>query len=340
MTGAAGARAAASACVVAAVVALAGCTAGSAPPPGTSSAGARPARPPYIAMTDAVVAHGGTAWIETDLVKAWLAGPTRYQQVLDTVAFLASRPGVGGVKIADELGYHDGMDLTRAQQFLTQATGDLHRRVPGREVMVDMVVPELGCLAWRSAGVTERMRACAERAKNANPAASIAAVDSYLAQGGLDVLDLSAGLRPDAEYASWGVARDAAMTSIWQEAQRRWGGEVVLQARKALAHPGSYQGSAAQAEADVHTYVDIPVAHGARAVDIWTWSQPYRGETYRLTDPGLSGNALMTALSERAAEGVQLWTHMTPSSLQRDTESDVTAALATFSTILVAAGTG
>ena len=33
------------------------------------------------------------------------------------------------------------------------------------------------------------------------------------------------------------------MAVIWQEADRRWGNKVRLQARKALAHPGKYQGT-------------------------------------------------------------------------------------------------
>jgi hypothetical protein len=115
---------------------------------------------------------------------------------------------------------------------------------------------------------------------------------------------------------------------------------VTLQARKALAHPGRYTGSAQTAERDVHTFVDIPLAHGAKAVDIWTWSQPYQHETYQLTDPGLADNALIAALQSRRAKGAHLWTHMSPSSLQRGVEQDVTAATAIFDAVLVASGTG
>lgn len=297
-------------------------------------------RPQYIQLAEAVVAGGGRVWVETDLAKAWLDGTDRYQEVLGVVVALADRKGVDGVKIADELGYDDGLSAEQARKFLARTTADLHRELPGRKVMVDMIVPELGCMAWHSEAATEGMRGCAQQENADNPATTIAAVDSYLGDGGLDVLNLSAGLRSDGEYTAWGTTRDDAMTAIWAEAAVRWGSKVTLQARKALAHPGAYRESAAQAEADVHTFVDIPLAHGASAVDIWSWSQPYKGGTYQLTDPGLKTNALMAALNTRRAQGVQLWTHMTPSSLQQSLEKDVTSALSTFGTILVASGTG
>jgi hypothetical protein len=181
---------------------------------------------------------------------------------------------------------------------------------------------------------------CAARETSKNPATSLSAVDSYVARGGLDVIDLSPGLRSNAEYAAWGTTRDEAMAAVWDEASRRWGGMVKLQARKALAHPGRYPGTAADATADVRTFVDIPLAPGAKAVDIWTWSQSYKGGTYTITDPGLQPNPLVEALRMRRARGAELWTHMTPSSLQVGLEADVKATLTMFGTVFVASGTG
>lgn len=322
-----------------------------------------------------MVAHGAQAWVEADLVKAWLEGPDRYRHVLDVVVAFASRPGISGVKIADELGYGDGLDAATALAFLKQTTAALHARLPGRRILADIVVPEFGCLDWRrgsavpspsvtgtsatgtsatgtnatgaptatpssTASIVASQRTCAQVQRAKYPGASLAAVDAEIAHGGLDVVDLSAGLQEDKQYAAWGTTRDVAMTAIWDEASRRWGGEVTLQARKALAHPGRYTGSAQTAERDVHTFVDIPLAHGAKAVDIWTWSQPYQHETYQLTDPGIADNALMAALQSRRAKGAHLWTHMSPSSLQRGVEQDVTAATRIFDAVLVASGTG
>jgi hypothetical protein len=321
-----------------------------------------------------VVAHGAQAWVEADLVKAWLDGPDRYRHVLDVVVAFASRPGIAGVKIADERGYGDGLDAAKALAFLKQTTAALHARLPGRRVLADIVVPEFGCLDWQrgsaapstsapstgatsgtsaagatsaaaatpssTASIVASQRTCAQVQRAKYPGATIAAVDAEIAHGGLDVVDLSAGLQEDNKYIAWGTTRDIAMTAIWDEASRRWGGEVTLQARKALAHPGRYTGSAQTAERDVHTFVDIPLAHGAKAVDIWTWSQPYEHQTYQLTDPGIADNPLIAALQSRRAKGAHLWTHMSPSSLQRGVEQDVTAATAIFDAVLVASGTG
>lgn len=338
----------------------AACTAagGQTGPPGPMTAQSTP-RPQYVALAEAVVAQHATAWVETDLLAAWLKGPSRYEAVLSTVTQLADRPGIGGVKIADELGYDDGTDPATALAFLKATTAALHARLPGRKVLIDVIVPELGCLGWQrgaasgsastDAGVVspEAINAalasrteCAAREVSKNPAASLSAVDSYVAQGGLDVIDLSPGLRSNAEYAAWGTTRDEAMAAAWDEASRRWGGTVRLQARKALAHPGPYDGTAADAAADVRTFVDIPLAHGAKAVDIWAWSQPYKGGTYTITDPGLQPNPLVEALRTRRDRGAELWTHMTPSSLQTGLEADVKAALTMFGTVFVASGTG
>lgn len=329
------------------VLGAAACTEGSAATPSTPPSASAIVRPQYAALAAAVAAHGAKPWVEADLIKAWVAGPDRYAKVMDSVVALAGRQGVAGVKIADELGYQDGTDATTDLAFLSATTRALHQRLPGRKVAVDLIVPELGCLSWVGVpasvvgpdSATSR-GTCGSDATTADPAVALTAVDRYVAQGGLDIVDLSAGLRTESEYSAWGTTRDDAMAAAWDEASRRWGGTVRLQARKALAHPGTYQGTRVSAEADVHTYVDVPLAHGARAVDIWTWSQPYKGGTYTLTDPKLAPNALTAALLDRRRRGVELWTHMTPSSLQVGLDQDVAAAVSIFSGVLVASGTG
>jgi len=325
----------------------AACTSGSAAAPTTPATGPVTLRPQYVALAETVAAHGAQAWVEADLIKAWVTGPERYASALDAVVTLADRKGVAGVKIADELGYEDGTDAATVLAFLTATTRALHDRLPGRKVVVDFIVPELGCLSWSGvpetaagAASAQGRRLCGAAEVARNPAVALTAVDGYIARGGLDIVDLSAGLRSDTEYAGWGTTRDAAMAAAWDEASRRWGTDVRLQARKALAHSGPYDGTKESAEADVHTYVDIPLQHGAHAVDIWTWSQPYKGGTYTLTDPQLAPNHLTRALLERRRRGVELWTHMTPSSLQVGLEQDVASAVSIFSGVLVASGTG
>ena len=297
-------------------------------------------RAPYINMVDMVAAQPAKVWIEVDLVKAWETGPQRYADVLNIAVKLASRPGVVGIKIADELGYHDGLDTPeRTRAFLAQASHDIRSRLPRTKILVDMVVPQLGCLDWASQQA-DRFN-CANAAGNTSPAATIDAVDTYLAAKTFDVLDLSAGLLDQGTYRTWGTTEDAAMLAVWKEViGRQWGVLVTLQARKALAHPGSYPGSTAQAEADLRTFVDIPLANGAQAVDIWAWRQQYQGAMYRLYDPGLQTNPLIAGLARRRAAGAHLFTHMSPSSVEVNMTTDVSAATAIFDNIFVAAGAG
>jgi hypothetical protein len=310
---------------------------------GKPTASAALPRAPYVDLVDRVAARQTKVWIEVDLVKAWQAGPQRYGDVLNIALRLASRPGVVGIKIADELGYHPGIDTPKmAQDFLAQASKDIRSRLPRTKILIDMIVPQLGCLAWVGDPATQAERsACATATGNANPATTIEAVDGYLRSKTIDVLDLSAGLRDTAQYDGWATTPDQAMRAVWTEVIRRhWGVLVTLHARKAMAHAGSYQGDTAQAERDLRTFVDIPLANGAKAVDIWTWSQPYLGTTYRLYDPGLRTNPLIVGLARRRAAGDQLFTHMTPSSLFVSAATDVSAATAIFTSVFVAAGAG
>ena len=338
------------AALVCTLAAVSGCQPGIGSTDGaTAGAGAKiiastaQPRMPYIDMVDRIAARQTKVWIEVDLVRAWQAGSQRYSDVLNIALKLASRPGVVGIKIADELGYHDGIDTpAQARTFLAQASKDIRSRLPGTKILIDMVVPQLGCLAWVVESSTEsERRDCAIAQGNTSPAATIDAVGGYLRSKAIDVLDLSAGLQDASRYDSWKTTPDKAMREIWTEVIRRqWGVLVTLQARKALAHPGSYQGGTAQAERDLRTFVDIPLANGARAVDIWTWSQPYKGTTYRLSDSGLRTNPLIAGLARRRAAGDQLFTHMTPSSLGVSVGTDVRAAAAIFTDVFVAAGAG
>jgi hypothetical protein len=90
----------------------------------------------------------------------------------------------------------------------------------------------------------------------------------------------------------------------------------------------------------VTTFVDTPLAAGARAVDVWTWRQTYQGSVVRLLDPGLADNDLWRALLARHRRGAVLWTHLSPSSLEVDLAKDVAVLRAVFDVVFVAAGTG
>jgi hypothetical protein len=293
----------------------------------------------YAQAVDAAAKDGLRVWIETDLVKRWRAGPASFDEGIGMTADLARHPGVVGIKIADELGYHDGLDSPdKIRAFLTAAGKALHQAAPGRTILVDMIVPELGCLP----GYQPPLRwatICAAQARGQYPQLALDKVDGYLRDHLVDAVDLSTGLLGDKTYSGWGVDQQTAQRTAWQEVLRRgWDKDVRLQARKALAHPGTY--SATDTDQSATTFLDIPLQQGAAAVDVWTWRQLYQGEIYRLMDPGLRTNALWEALLRRRAHGAVLFTHLSPKSLEVDLDTDLKVLSTVFTDLFVAAGTG
>jgi hypothetical protein len=339
--------------VLAAAIATTGAVAGCGGQQ-TGSAGPGPARtmPPPVptplapigsyrsAVTAALHDHL-RVWIEADMVKRWEEGPKWFHAAIDRVSVLANRPGVAGIKIADELGYNDGMyTAAKIRRFLSQTARALHAAAPHKMILVDMVVPQLGCIpGHQPAGSAEAH--CAAQAQSAYPQLALAEVDSYLRLNAIDVLDLSTGLLSDGTYTNWGTTSGFAQAAAWQEVARRgWPGLVRLQARKALAHPGAYPGTDVQAASDAHLFVDIPLTNGAKAVDIWTWHQLYSGAMYGLMDPGDRSNALWRQLEQRHAAGDVLFTHMSPHSLDLSLKTDLAMISAVFTDVFLPAGTG
>jgi hypothetical protein len=299
---------------------------------------------PITAYRNAVslaVADGLRVWIETDLVKRWEEGPTWFHRAVQRVAELADQPGVVGIKVADELGYQDGMtSASRIRRFLAATASALHQAAPGKQILVDMVVPELGCLPGHQP-TGSGPAACAARAAKEYPQLSLAAISGYLRMRVISVLDLSTYLQTDQTYASWGTTGDAAQDDAWRQVRSLgWPALVHLQARKALAHAGAFDGTPQEAAAELTEFVDIPLHNGAHAVDIWTWHQEYDGQMFSLLNPGMQPNALWTQLSQLHHEGWVLFTHMSPSSVESGLSSDLSEIATVFTDIFLPAGTG
>jgi hypothetical protein len=295
----------------------------------------------YVALAQTLHRDGVQVWFEADLVKAWLAGPTAFATAAGRLGDLAAATDVTGFKVADEIGYDDGLtSVTQATAFLRDVRDALGKVAPGREILIDAVVLDLGCLPWRDA----TGRACAQQADARHPAASFTALDSYLRSGLVDRLDLSTGLLTPGAYAARGTTIDGAQREAWHHVlDAGWDRLTTLQSRKALAAPGGYQGDAQQADADLRLHVDLPVAGGAHAVDIWTWRQSYQGAVVGLLGPDLRSNALWVGLRQRRDRGVTLFTHMTPSMLPPSPDSlvrECAVAAQVFGAVFVAAGTG
>lgn len=309
--------------------------------------GAAPETPPspaqsYEQAVDAAAQRGLHVWIEADLAKRWWQGRASFDSGVQRLADLGRRPGVAGFKIADELGYTDSYQTAPACEltFLWDAAKALHKASPGHKLLADFVVPELGC-APGVGSVTSQTGPCRDSARGKYPAITLDEMDKVVRSRTLDVIDLSTGLLDAATYQKWGIDQLQAQGAAWREVARRgWKRDVQLNARKALAHPGVYQGGAADANADASVFIDVPRRSGARAVDVWTWRQQYKGDIYRLMDPGMTENALWMELQAQREEGAALLTHFSPSSVERDVGADLDGIARAFTGVFVASGTG
>jgi hypothetical protein len=312
---------------------------------------ATPARPPrlpapppaahaYDRGIDAAARHGLRIWIEVDLPTAWLAGPHRWRQTLDYVGHMAARPGVVGIKIADELGYQDKLggvhDVVR---FLRAAHADLARVAPGKLIAADFYVSDAGCLPGDA---SRWARACATEFRTRLPRCTLDAVDRYIRTGALDVVNYAPEVVSDEEFAGGAIADPAAgMRAAWQEARRRgWDRLVTLNGRLAPGFPGRYPHDRAHAERTLHSELDVPILMGARGVDVWTWRQHYEGKTFHLIDPGLRPNALWQALLDRRSRGARLFTHFDPTIVDRGLDADLEVLKTVFTDIFVMPGLG
>jgi hypothetical protein len=90
----------------------------------------------------------------------------------------------------------------------------------------------------------------------------------------------------------------------------------------------------------VRLFVDIPLAYGAHAVDIWTWHQEYDGAMYQLMNPGMQPNPLWAQLEQQRRAGHVLFTHMSPHSLESGLDRDLAKIATVFADVFLPAGTG
>lgn len=320
---------------------------------GQARSGAQPVYPPYtrlpavsspakyVAAVDSAYAHGLRVWVESDLVSRWKAGKSQFNAAVEQIAALAARPGVVGIKIADELGDRDGLDEADIMRFLHDSRAALHANAPGKLVLIDIIGYQLGCVPGVHK-VHSLSAACDAEEAASHPAVTSSTIDRIVDSGYVDVIDLATNMAEPDGYRRWGITRAAAQHAAFAEAHRRgWDTRVRLQTRKALAFPTRAVPDAATAAALVPDFVDVPEESGVRAVDIWTFSQLYDGAHVHLTDPGLKTNTLWNALVERHRDGDVLFTHYSPTfGYGPSIDADMTAIASAFTDIFCAAGTG
>jgi hypothetical protein len=295
----------------------------------------------YAAAIDSAHAHGLRVWIESDLVSRWRAGPAAFDAAVEQIAALARRPGVVGIKIADELGDRDGLDRDEIMRFLHDSRAALHANAPGKLVLIDIIGYQLGCAPGLSQ-VRTASAGCEAAEAAAHPAVTLQTIDRIVDSGYVDIIDLATNMADPAVYDDWGITRAVAEKAAFVEAhRRRWDTKVRLQTRKALAFPTAQVPDAQVAAALVPDFVDVPERNGIRAVDIWTFSQVYDGVAVHLTGPGLTSNPLWAALVERHRDGDVLFTHYSPTfGYGPSVDADMAAIATAFTDVFCAAGTG
>jgi hypothetical protein len=315
-------------------------TASVVPSPSLSDEPASKSEPtPHQQAIDTAAAWGLEVWIDVDLAQRWLEGPETFATTVMKLAPLARRPGVVGFKIADELGYQDGFQTSsQVRAFLESAATALRKIAPNKQILVDLLVPELGC-APGILSVVATSSLCAQQLRARYPALTLSSVDSYIRSGLIDVVDLSTDLLPEATYASWGITIAQAQRAAWREVDiLHWSRRITLHERHALAHAGTYAGTWADAQRDADIYAWIPLSQGASGVNVWAWQQPEGAAMMRLMDPGLRPNALWRMLIGLRRRGVELYTSFSPTWTDRGVPQDMRKLAKVFSGVFVAAG--
>lgn len=299
--------------------------------------------PIYAHAIKKAVDDGLKVWLDADLASRWLEGSKSFQAGVNRVGQLSRLRGVVGVKVADEFGYNDGFTgrAGAMRGFARQTAAALHRAAPGKLILADILVPELGCAPGISGPAAGPAAACRSEFEAKYPALTLDEIGRLLRTGAFDAVNLSTGLLSGPEYASWGITLAQAQEAAWREVQRRgWADLVTLDSRKALAFPGRYPYSAERAQLDLHAYVGVPAAEGAHAVDIWAWHRLYESRIVRLMNPGLRPNPLWDGLVASKKEGIRLFTQFSPTSVEKSVRVDLKVISHAFTGVFMAAGTG
>ncbi|MGV9383536.1 hypothetical protein ACWDRB_47520 [Nonomuraea sp. NPDC003707] len=303
-------------------------------PAATSTAPNRPAAtaPDGNTVAEAISAAktaGLRVWVETDLADDYTAGDAQFQAALRSLIAAAKRPGVWGVKFAEDLGYNSGFASSeQVITFLARATKALRAALPGKRLAIGVVVPELGC--GSSQPCIKAMRAKALLATKHH-------VDSYLKAAGVDRVEVASG-RFGSDLAQYQVTdpQTNKLTAITPAlaTQAQWlsiralGWDTLAQIgsrEHGLAHKGdnsSWNKTTATAQIDAR--VGTALGFGAPIVTLWGHHTVDNGQTYQLLNAGLATNGMWSVLTGLNLRG-RLAVVFDPGSVDVGVRQDVTA---------------
>ncbi|GGO81350.1 hypothetical protein [Nonomuraea cavernae] len=239
-------------------------------------------------------------WIESDLADDFKAGQAQFRAALRTLINAASRPGVIGIKFADNLGYTSFTSEDEIKDFLRQASGALRAALPGKRLAIGVVVPELGCGA--AAGCVAAMRAKA-------PLATKKLVERYIKTSAVEQVYVSNGLfasayrqhqlRDPKTGKQQPVTPAVATRAQWLSIKALgWDTLAQISSREyGLAHSGpAAPWDDAQATAQINAYIGTVIGVGAPTVTLWGHNAVDGGRTYRLLDADLAMNPMWSQL--------------------------------------------
>ncbi|MEV6986492.1 hypothetical protein AB0M95_35260 [Sphaerisporangium sp. NPDC051017] len=270
---------------------------------------------------------GMRVWIESELAPAWQAGKDQFNAAVAALAAQANRPGVVGVKFAQDLGYWGFKTADDVRRFVSDSSTALRAAMPAdKQLAVDVFVPELGC------GVSQP---CQAALRTQYPLITRANVEKYVLTGDVDHVNVTSGLFAS-EYAKWKITPDKALRNQWIAVRARtWDTRVHIGAREVgLAHSGPAKLTAQQAEAAAKLRVDLPLQAGVQTIMLWTHRQNWDGTTWRLLDEGLKTNTLWKALQARKALG-RLAVTFNASDPEREITQDLTKLAEVFNEIYI-----
>ncbi|MGR6924535.1 hypothetical protein ACU635_60680 [[Actinomadura] parvosata] len=266
-------------------------------------------------------------WVETDLADDYTAGDARFTAALDAVIAAARKPGVIGVKFADNLGYTGFTSPGDVTRFLTRAGGALRAALPGKRLSIGVVVPELGCGSAKAC--TQAMRAKAPLATKEN-------VTRYLKARAADRVEISTGLFgrtyrrhhvPDPKTGKpTSITPALAARAQWMSIRAlEWDTLAQIGAREyGLAHTGDTSvWDQAAATAQIDARIGTAIALGVPTITLWGHQAIDDNQTYRLLDAGLTPNALWTTLTRQGLRG-RLAVIIDATSTERGITADLT----------------
>ncbi|RJL30865.1 hypothetical protein [Bailinhaonella thermotolerans] len=298
-----------------------------------------PAQTEHDEFIDEADRLGMRVWLEAELIDPWLRGKADFDKAVAELARQARRPGVVGIKYTDEVGWADPLKSPeQITRFLSEASAALRRAAPGKLLLVDMFVPELGCVPGSD---DDGPQECRAEMRGDYPLIRVENAEKYLLTGYTDAVNLSPDLFVD-KYREWGLPPEKAHEAHWREVKRRgWDKKVVLYSRDAeLAHKDASTLTPQQAESLVRLRVDLALKGGARMANLWTWRQDYEGAIHRLMDPGNKPNALWERLKARKAAGARMSVQCNPGAMEVGIKQDLKEMSAVFSDVFMWAGVG